>query len=81
MTKVIENLHVQFSHLPMSKLVPMLKSVRGEKGTGVLSTVAEKFVCNHCVKFSKAKPDVSNNPAVIKYVQCQNSRKGLDVSC
>ena len=27
--KVIEKLHVQFSHLPMSKLVPMLKSVRG----------------------------------------------------
>ena len=56
MLKVLEKLHVQFSHLPIGKLVPMPKSIRSDKGTGMLSTVADKFVCNHCTKFSKAKP-------------------------
>ena len=58
--KVLTKLHVQYSHISIHKIVAMLRTVRGTKGVGVLLKVAEKFVCHHCIKFAKSKP----NPVV-----------------
>ena len=57
MHKVLSKLHLQYNHLSVSKLVAMLKTVRGDKSIGVLSSVADDFVCHDCLKFGKAKPD------------------------
>ena len=62
MHKVLSKLHLQYNHLSVSKLVSMLKTVRGDKSIGVLSSVADDFVCHDCLKFAKAKP----NPIVAK---------------
>ena len=43
MHKVLSKLHLQYNHPSVSKLVSMLKTVRGDKPTGVLSSVADKF--------------------------------------
>ena len=59
-SRMLAKLHVQYSHMSVGKLVAMLKTVRDTKGTGVLDCVAEKFVCHHCIKFAKSKP----NPVV-----------------
>ena len=48
MLKVLTKLHLQYNHLSVSKLVSMLRTVRGEKSTGVLSSVGP---------FSGAPPD------------------------
>ena len=62
MLKVLTKLHLQYNHLSVTKLVSMLQTVRGEKSTGVLSSVADDFLCHDCLKFAKAKP----NPVVAK---------------
>ena len=60
LARMLAKLHVQYSHMSVSKLVAMLKTVRDTKGMGVLDRVAENFVCHHCIKFAKSKP----NPVV-----------------
>ena len=62
MHKVLTKLHLHYNHLNVSKLVSMLKMVRGDKSVGVLSSVADDFVCHDCLKFAKSKP----NPVVAK---------------